>query len=97
MSLSLDAGTYIMTFNAEVDGTNSSSVSQFGINVNGGIYSASEREHEPDNGEPKTITVSCVVTVNYSQTVRFNLGSHLEVVISIWKTAVLPLLKSARI
>ncbi|MCB9191313.1 MAG: hypothetical protein H6602_06595 [Flavobacteriales bacterium] len=70
MSLSLDAGTYIMTFNAEVDGTNSSSVSQFGINVNGGIYSASEREHEPDNGEPKTITVSCVVTVNYSQTVR---------------------------
>lgn len=70
MSLTLPAGTYILQFNAEVDGTNSSSVSQFSFFVNGSIFSPSERRHEPDNSEPKTISIISVVTVNYTQTVN---------------------------
>ncbi|MFM1874820.1 MAG: hypothetical protein RL266_557 [Bacteroidota bacterium] len=70
MSLSLPAGTYILQFNAVVNGTNSSSMAEFGFLVNGSDYSPSYREIEPDNNEQKTLDLMCVVTLSSTQTVK---------------------------
>ena len=69
MSLNLDAGTYILQFNTVVNASNSSSMGEFGFRVNGSVVSASERDIEPDNNEPRSLTVTCVVTVNSTSTV----------------------------
>lgn len=69
MSLNLDAGTYILQFNTVVNASNSSSMGEFGFRVNGSVVSASERNIEPDNNEPRSLTVTCVVTVNSTSTV----------------------------
>ena len=70
MSLSLTAGTYILQYNSEVSATHSSNLAQFAFYANGGTVSASTRIFEPDNNEEKTVTVTTVVTVNSTQTVR---------------------------
>lgn len=69
MSLNLDAGTYILHFNTVVNASNSSSMGEFGFRVNGSVVSASERDIEPDNNEPRSLTVTCVVTVSSTSTV----------------------------
>lgn len=70
MVLNLSAGTYILQYNSEIKSSNSSSRAEFAFYANGGTVTASKRIVEPDNNEEKTVTVTCVVTVNSTQNVR---------------------------
>jgi hypothetical protein len=69
MVINLTAGTYILQFNSVMEADNASAMIEFGFSVNGAVVAASERDVEPDNGEPKSITITCVVTVSSTSNV----------------------------